>query len=711
MGSAARRRFGAWGVWGRMLASLLAGGCGRDPGGQLPGVGGEKLQAGHEEIAGFGLARAWADQHEGRLALALEFSRPLVGTQDFDALLKVEPAGTARDGSGWTLSDDGKVLRYPFVEAARDYTVSLAGALLAADGSRLEPPLEKAIHTGELEPVAGFASQGSVLPARESRGLPVVSVNVDEVDVEFLRVREDALPRFFAQFQRGGRRGGWELDRDYGDGTPLRELAEPAYLNRFVLGGGRNERVVSHLPVQDIAELQQPGLYFAVMRRVGRCSDSYDTAFFTVGDIGLHAGAYRDRLYVHTASLRDGAPLKGVELRVLDARGQALLKSATDGNGNALLDYRLDAGHVLVARRGRDVSLLPFNQPALDLSEFAVAGRAQAAFDVFAWSGRDLYRPGETLRISALLRDFDGRAMPAPKDGAGQPLFLRLKQPDGRVFRETRLDPGAQGYYAFEQAIPDDAPTGRWQVEFRTDPADGQAVQGMSLRIEEFLPERLKLELSTATAGDTLAPGAPLELRAEAAYLSGAPAAGNRFTARMALAVAREPVAGWPGYAFGDATVELPREPRDVLDTQFDPHGRLEARLALPEEAVRAKTPVKVTVLGDVHESGGRPVSRSLQRVLWPAPALVGVRPLFEPQDGAPAEADAGFELVRVDAQGRPQPAKGLQLTLVRELRDYHWRHDDDGGWNYDFTRRFENVQTRTLDAGTSPVRFDVPVA
>src|SRR5690606_20754224 len=96
-----------------------------------------------------------------------------------------------------------------------------------------------AIHTGELEPVAGFASQGSVLPARESRGLPVVSVNVDEVDVEFLRVREDALPRFFAQFQRGGRRGGWELDNDYGEGAPLRELAEPAYLNRFVLGGER----------------------------------------------------------------------------------------------------------------------------------------------------------------------------------------------------------------------------------------------------------------------------------------------------------------------------------------------------------------------------------------------------------------------------------------------------------------------------------------
>ena len=79
---------------------------------------------------------------------------------------------------------------------------------------------------------------------------------------------------------------------------------------------------------------------------------------------------------------------------------------------------------MLIAQRGSDVSMLPFNQPALDLSEFAVAGREQAWFDVFAWSGRDLYRPGETVRISALLRDHDGKPV-AAKGKALQPVFVR----------------------------------------------------------------------------------------------------------------------------------------------------------------------------------------------------------------------------------------------------------------------------------------------
>ncbi|MDS9991129.1 alpha-2-macroglobulin, partial [Xylella fastidiosa] len=74
--------------------------------------------------------------------------------------------------------------------------------------------------------------------------------------------------------------------------------------------------------------------------------------------------------------------------------------------------------------------------------------------------GRDLYRPGETLRISALLRDSDGKPVKP------QPVFLRLKQPDGKTFRETRLQPAEQGYLEFTQKIPSDAPTGRWRVEF-----------------------------------------------------------------------------------------------------------------------------------------------------------------------------------------------------------------------------------------------------
>lgn len=687
-----------------LLLALLASGfaaCKRADQGQLPPPSGEAIKAKPEQVQGFVLASAYPDQHDGDLAIALEFSRPLVGTQSFDELIAVSgPGGAAVKGS-WVLDKGGKILRFPYVEASKDYEVTIRSGLSAADGSRLGKELKQKVYTGPLDPVVGFASQGSVLPAKESRGLPVVSVNVKEVDVEFLKVPDKSLPKFFAEYQRGGRRGSWELERDYDDNVPLSKLAEPVYVNRFVLGGKPNERVLTYLPVQDIAELQEPGLYFAVMKRSGQFQDQFETAYFTVSDIGLHTRAYKDKLFVHTASLASGSAVSGVELRILDANGEPVLKGETDGNGNALLSYKLEAAHVLTATRGKDVSLLPFNQPALDLSEFSVAGREQAWFDVFAWSGRDLYRPGETVRLSALLRDQDG------KPTKPQPLFLRLKQPDGKTFDERRIEPGAQGYFTYEKTIPSEAPTGRWQVEFRTDPDSKEAVQGMTLRIEEFLPERMKLDLDAAQA--VIKPGQPLQLKATGAYLYGAPAAGNRFTAKLAVAVEQHPLEKLPGYFFGDPTLELPKDAKDVIDTELDAKGQLQQDLALPEEA-KPVSPIAAVVSGSVYETGGRTVTRTLKRVLWPNDVLVGVRPMFDDKEGADSNAAARFELLRVDAGGTPRAGKGLKVTLVREHRDYHWNYGDEGGWDYDFTRRFENVETKTIDVGTTAARFDFPV-
>ncbi|MCR6700128.1 MAG: alpha-2-macroglobulin family protein [Dokdonella sp.] len=695
--------------WTVLLSSALAllGACNRSPQG-VPELQERKPVAAEPATPaeGFALTSARAEPYQGQLALTLEFSRALTGSQTFDTLIEVAgPKGETVSGS-WALDEDGKTLRFPFVQADASYTVRIKPGIGAVDGSTLTEAVEKSVYTGPLEPAVGFASQGSVLPARETRGLPVVSVNVAEVDVEFLRVQDQEIPNFFAAYQRNAKRSSWELDPRYGwygrEGKPVAQIASSVYANRFALAGKQNERTLSYLPIQNIAELNQPGLYFAVMKRAGSFGDQFETSFFFVSDIGLHTRVYADKLFVHTASLKTGAATGGVEIAVVDAKGETVVSGTTDASGNALLGYPLNAAHVLTARAGRDVSLLPFNQPALDLSDFAVGGRRQERFDVFAWSGRDLYRPGETVRLSALLRNFDGKPI------AAQPLFVSLKQPDGRVFAQAKLEPGDLNYFEWTRAIPADAPTGRWQVEFRLDPAAKEASQGITFRIEEFLPERLKLDLGTAQ--ERLAPGEALALEVQADYLYGAPAAGNRFTARLTVAVDQHPVEAYKDYFFGDPTVELPKEAKDVLDVELDEHGHHSASIEVAGDAKPA-TPIAAIVSGSVYETGGRTVTRTLKRTLWPADALVGVRPLFDPKDGASSNARAGFEVVRANAAGESVGGSPLKLTLVRERRDYHWVYDSESGWRFNYTERQENAESRDLpiQAGQA-ARFDVPV-
>jgi hypothetical protein len=93
-----------------VLAALLAAAlvvclpaCKRNPSGDLPATSGEAIQAKREEVKGFAVVRAYPDQGRDTLAIAVEFSRPLVGTQDFDKLLTFDrPPATRKAVGRWT---------------------------------------------------------------------------------------------------------------------------------------------------------------------------------------------------------------------------------------------------------------------------------------------------------------------------------------------------------------------------------------------------------------------------------------------------------------------------------------------------------------------------------------------------------------------------------------------------------------------------------
>lgn len=630
----------------------------------------------------------------GRPAVRVRLSEPVAPGQDFDRLLDVRTEADARPNGSWQIEDDSTTLVFPYLEPDTRYRLGVKAELASAGGATLGEDFAQALYSGPQPPMLGFASQGHVLPGRDGAGLPVITINVTEADVEFLRVRDRALPRFLATYQRNGERSSWEL-------REVTEMADSVYSSRFALRADPNQRTLNHIPVRDLPELSQPGAYFAVMRGAGRFDDAYETALFFVSDLGLHARLHQDGTFVHVASLASGEAVSGADIELLDRHGAIVARASTDRDGNARLDARATRTQLLVARKGRDFSLLSLRTPALDLSAFDLGGRVGGSErSVFLWGGRDLFRPGETVRVQGLLRDHDGRAVPP------SPLFLRLLQPGGRVYARVQVLPDALGWFAFERALPADVPTGRWTLEARLDPG-GEPVGVMLLRIEEFLPERLKLELRS---GDGPLPaGQALPLQAEAAYLYGAPADGNRFLAELSFEHAGEIVKILPGFRFGDPTVPLPRPEDPALDQALPADGRLDTALELPP-GLPDSTPFAIFLRGSVFEPGGRAVSRTVRRVVWPQPVLVGVRPLFDAREPAP-NGPLQFEIVRSDSDGRLS-AGTVKVQLLRDRRDWIWSHDPELGWKVDYVSNWESagpVQTVQLD-GQAPARVDVRV-
>ena len=175
----------------RLLAPLLGVllvACSGHPQGDEPvlqSTPAPAASAGKTHSAHFRLSSASASVKDGRSQLDLVFDTRLAAAQSFDQLVAVNgPSGEAVSGS-WSLGSDGTTLSFPFVNPDRRYSVEVKPGLLAADGRSLGETVHKDIYSGNLPGAVGFASHGSVLPARGTRGLPLVSVNVHDADIEF----------------------------------------------------------------------------------------------------------------------------------------------------------------------------------------------------------------------------------------------------------------------------------------------------------------------------------------------------------------------------------------------------------------------------------------------------------------------------------------------------------------------------------------------
>src|SRR5262249_22002164 len=276
-----------------------------------------------------------------------------------------------------------------------------------------------------------------------------------------------------------------------------------------------------------------------------------------------------------------------------------------------------------LARKDKQVSLLAMREPALDLSEYDIVGERSGSVRLFAYSGRNLYRPGESLDVSVLARDADGRPVPV------QPIQAILKDPAGRKQFTATWQPDSRypGYYLKHVTLPDDAATGAWSLELRADPADRAPGTVLRLGVEEFLPERMKLDL---TSNDPpLTSEQTFNVAVHGMYLYGAPAAANRLLGVAEFTRNKNPLAAkYPGFEFGDSNENEKKSRMELPEQMLDAQGNGKVQLDLSPVASYI-SPYTARITLSLLESGGRPVVRSIERVVWPAELLVGIRPLF----------------------------------------------------------------------------------
>jgi uncharacterized protein YfaS (alpha-2-macroglobulin family) len=592
------------------------------------------------------------------------------------------------------------------VDFGKRYAIKLRSGLPSANGETLRADVDLNVFVPDRSPFVGFANTAYVMPARLGGGLPITSVNAETAEVVIYRIGD----RSIATAVRNG------LFQRTLDGYSAEEVAnqsgEQVWAGEVDLAAAAaNVMTTTAIPVSEVLAHRQPGAYVITAKVKGSNQDYWRemaTQWFIVTDLGLTEVRGEDGLHAFVRSLSDAQPVADATVRLVAVNNEILGEMRTDADGRADFAPGLARGEggrapqlLVVETDAGDYAFLNIDRPGFDLTDRGVEGRpSPGPLDVFTTTERGVYRPGEFVFVTSLVRDGKAQAVP---DLA---MTMRVERPDGVVAETSVLqDQGAGSYFA-EIALPADAMRGSWRVTFHADPQES-ALSSTSFLVQDFEPERLAFAVR---ADDVpLVPGEVTAVDVTASYLYGATAPGLAIEAD-AIIRPLQALADFPGYVFGreDDETQSQFEPLGVVGVT-DEAGNAVAEIVLPEPEYSTR-PMEARVNLRLIDSNGRAIQRSIVRPVLADTVRLGIKPAFEDATSLGDGSEASFDVIAVAPNGEMVASEGLNWRLSRIETNYQW-YRSSGVWRWEAVVTSREVANGAIDtAADAPSPISAPV-
>ncbi|HXF53335.1 MAG TPA: alpha-2-macroglobulin, partial [Hyphomicrobiaceae bacterium] len=649
---------------------------------------------------GFRLIDYTVESDAAEPRLCIQFSEPLQRAGvDVAKFVAVD----GRDPSG--VSGEGRQLCIEGLAHGKRYEVLVRAGLPSEVGETLLRQAEIAVYVRDRAPAVRFTGKSYVLPSRGQQGIPLISVNTDKVAIEIYRIGDRGLASALSDGDIARQLSSYDIE------TIRNRTGARVYAGELDVRSKLNEEVTTAVPVGEALGNLQPGVYAMIARPAMDGRDNGEeqaTQWFIVSDLGLTAFTGDTGIHAFVRSLATTEPVRNAVVRLIARNNEVLGQGRSDASGYVRFEPGLARGEgglqpaILVAEAdGGQYAFLDLTTSAFDLSDRGVKGRAPAgALDAWLSTERGVYRPGEKVHLTALVRDRAGKA-------AAVPTTLIIARPDGVEHVRTTLTDQGLGGRTFTLALSGSAMTGTWRARLHTDPK-ADPLASVAFLVEDFVPERLSLTLEPTVKA--LVPEELSTINVTGRYLYGPPAAKLAVEGEIIVKPSAKDLEGFPGYRFGLAG-ELISAVRKPLDSQptTDAEGKAALDVTLPA-IPRTGRPLEADVIVRMVEPGGRSIERTVTLPVDPKLPRIGIKPLFA-NDMVGEGETASFEVIALDADSRRTTAKGLTWTLYRLEQSWQW-YNRDGVWNFDpvtLTRKVGNgsVATTAEHAARITVRPD----
>ncbi|MDC7683098.1 alpha-2-macroglobulin [Asticcacaulis sp. BYS171W] len=668
-------------------------------------------RAGGAKPAGFAVWKQRLDTSGASPKACIEFSRPLDSSKSYGDYVMVSPelpsapAVTVKDselcvgGFGFT-----------------DRRVTLLKGLPSAGKDTLKQNADVDFSFGEKPPYVGFAGNGVILPREEADGVAVESLNVSTLAFEVWRVGDRNLVRKSISSPDPTPEG--EYDYDWDEDSPRGE-GYKVWTGKVRVAGNAGERVTTVFPLGAVLRDLKPGAYVVKVRDASGGRDKKESdqpaqarRWILFTDMALTTYTGSNGVDVVVRSLKTAKPMGGVKVTLVAQNGEELSAAQSTADGRVHFDKALLKGEDALAARmimaygpAEDFTATDLNASPMDFSSQGVGGRsdekltdgrtAKALIDGFLYTDRGIYRPGETVRLVAMVRDPDGKAI---KDRKGALVIYR---PSGVEAFRYPFAKTPQGFATANIGLPKSAPRGQWRAKLLIEGIDDD--QGtIGFAVEDFAPQRLGVDVKADAERPLTALNETRAVQVNARFLYGATGSGLEVSGSARVRADHNPFPKFRDYRFGNEQTPFEEQYVDLPQTATDADGNA----ILPfNSSYDTDQPLSVLMTASVFEPGGRPVNEVETLRIRTKPVYFGVK--LDTQDAKGGNTPKTvINIIGLNAKGDKTEAKGVKVRLIAENWNYDW-YQQDGRWNWRRTSKDVVVSDKDYDLTANGLTFD----
>ncbi|MBK8952465.1 MAG: hypothetical protein IPM85_09430 [Chitinophagaceae bacterium] len=565
-------------------------------------------------------------EHDGMEGLVkVTTSQQLTG-ESIKTFLKMDPELT------YTVepNDYGFTIRSDKFDVEKSYALNIRQGLRGKIGGVLKEDYTGNIAFGELESDISFTNSKAVyLSKKGGKNIEVRITNVPKVKLIISKIYENnlLLAQRYGYYPQETGNGSEYASYDY-EGDYYDEYGGDAMLGDVIYEKEIDTRSLPKSGAGRILNFSQfedrlpdfKGVYHVVIRS-GEDYWVKDSRYISLSDLGLIAKEGREKMYVFTNSIKTASPVSGVNVSVYASNNQLIGTGATNAEGVAEIAYSKKefSGFkpaMIIAKTEDDFNYLPFSNTRVNTSRFDVGGKRNnpSGFDAFVYAERDVYRPGEKINFSVILRDAQWKS---PGD---VPLKLKFLMPNNKELKSFRKSLNEEGSVEGNIDIATSAITGSYTLEVYT--SNDILLASKSFSVEEFVPDRIRV--NTKLDKQFLRPGESSVLSVNAMNFFGPPAANRKFETEIQVKQKFFSPQKFEEYDFSLANQNTFFDTK-VEEGITDEAGNANIDYGVP--ATYANTGVlQTSFYTTVFDETGRPVSRAASVDIFTQPVFLGIK-------------------------------------------------------------------------------------